>query len=137
MTKMKLILFIAAMCCLLSLLVYSQEPTRPGVQEPGSKLKLFEAEIDYRMQELELKMSELEVIVAKVELEKSELRLKAAQDQGDSHTIAMAQLELKQVRTSVDMHLTRSEMARLRIELAKARFQLRRAALKEKPSAND
>lgn len=137
MTKMKLILFIAFMCCLLSLLAYSQEPARPGVQEPGSKLKLIEAEIDWRMQELELKMSELEVIVAKVELEKSELRLKAAQDQGDSHTIAMAQLELKQVRTSVDMHLTRSEMVRLRIEVAKARFQHRRAALNEKPSAND
>ena len=101
MTRMKLILFIAAMCCLLSLLVYSQEPARPGVQEPGSKLQLFEAEIDWRMQELELKMSELEVIVAKVELEKSELRLKAAQDQGEA--LKLHQWGLVGIQERVDL----------------------------------
>jgi len=134
MTRMKLILSIAATCCLLSLLVYSQQPARPGVQEPGSQLGLVEAEIDVKMHELEVKMSEFEVDEAKVELAKSELRLKAAQDQGDSRTVAMAELELKQARIRVEMHLTRSEMARLRTEVAKARLQHRQAALNEKPS---
>ena len=100
MTRTKLILSLSSLfCLLLSVPAYSQEP---GAHSEGRareiRLRLFEAEFNLKMQELELAMSERAVEEAVVEWDKVKLYVEGAQGQGDPRELELAKLGQKQVQ---------------------------------------
>ena len=140
MTRKKLIISVVTVCCLLSLLVYSQEPHRSGVHKPESHLELIEAETAVKMHELELKISELEVHRAEGEVGKLRMAIDAAREREDSRELAYARVDHRQAEIHVEIQKAQSEMVQLRIKLAKARLEHikehLRAVLDNMPSAN-
>ena len=104
MTRTKLILCLAlAFCFLLPVRAHSQEP---GAHSEGRareiRLRLFEAEFNLKMQELELAMSERGVQEATVECDKVKLYVEAAEKQGDPRELELAKLGQKQAQIRVE-----------------------------------
>jgi hypothetical protein len=132
MPRKKRVLSIAALCCLLSVPIYSQEPARSAVQKPDTHLESLEAEVHVSLLKLEYRVSRLKIQEAMVELEKLTLHLDAITEEKNSRNIAQAKLEIKQAEIRVEMKRFQSEMILLRIERAKARLGHIRATINGK-----